>query len=123
MANANLARQWLLDNGCAPDRQFAAVSAAPDKAVAWGVEPDRIFGFADGIGGRYSLWSAVGLPIMIAVGPKRFYELLKGAHDMDNHVRHTPVRDNLAVMMACLRIFYRNLHNKSAYGIMAYDQG
>ena len=122
MANANLARQWLLDNGCAPDRQFAAVSAAPDKAVEWGVEPDRIFGFADGIGGRYSLWSAVGLPIMIAVGPKRFYELLKGAHDMDNHVRHTPVRDNLAVMMACLRIFYRNLHNKSAYGIMAYDQ-
>ena len=122
MANARLARQWLLDNGCAPDRQFAAVSAAPDKAVEWGVEPDRIFGFADGIGGRYSLWSAVGLPIMIAVGAKRFYELLKGAHDMDNHVRQAPARDNLAVMMAAIRIFYRNIHHKSAYGIMAYDQ-
>ena len=122
MANANLARQWLLDNGCAPDRQFAAVSAAPDKAVEWGVEPDRIFGFADGIGGRYSLWSAVGLPIMIAVGVKRFYELLKGAHDMDNHVRYTPPRENLAMMMAGMRIFYRNIQDKSAYGIMAYDQ-
>ena len=122
MANAALARQWLVEAGCAPDRQFAAVSAAPDKAEAWGIEPDRIFGFADGIGGRYSLWSAVGLPIMIAVGTTRFYEMLKGAFDMDTHVRTTPARHNIPMMLAALRIFYRNIHHKSAYGIMAYDQ-
>lgn len=122
MANAALARQWLIDNGCMPDRQFAAVTAAPQHAADWGVEADRIFGFADGIGGRYSLWSAVGLPVMIAVGAVRFYELLKGAHDMDNHVKSTPPRQNLAMMMAALRIFYRNIVGKSAYGIMAYDQ-
>ena len=122
MKNAELARAWLVKAGCSPDRHFAAVSAAPEKAEAWGVERDRIFGFEDGIGGRYSLWSAVGLPIMIAVGTRRFYEFLKGAHDMDNHVRTTPARDNLAVMMAGLRIYYRNIQDKTAYGIMAYDQ-
>ena len=122
MTNATLARQWLTKAGCSPDRHFAAVTAAPDKAEAWGVERDRIFGFADGIGGRYSLWSAVGLPIMVAVGTKRFYELLKGAHDMDNHVKTAPARQNLAIMMAGLRVFYRNVKDRSAYGIMAYDQ-
>ncbi|MGC6517280.1 MAG: glucose-6-phosphate isomerase [Candidatus Puniceispirillaceae bacterium] len=122
MKNATLARAWLTKAGCSPDRHFAAVTAAPDKAAAWGVEPDRIFGFADGIGGRYSLWSAVGLPIMIAIGTQAFYECLKGAHDMDNHVKNTPSRQNLAIMMACIRVFYRNIKHKSAYGIMAYDQ-
>ena len=122
MKNAALARAWLTKAGCSADRHFAAVTAAPEKAEEWGVERDRIFGFADGIGGRYSLWSAVGLPIMVAVGTKRFYELLKGAHDLDNHVRSTPARDNLAIMMAGLRIYYRNIENRSAYGIMAYDQ-
>lgn len=122
MKNAALARAWLTKAGCSADRHFAAVTAAPDKAEAWGVERDRIFGFEDGVGGRYSLWSAVGLPIMIAVGTKRFYEFLKGAHDMDNHVKSAPPRQNLAIMMAGIRIYYRNIKGKSAYGIMAYDQ-
>ena len=122
MTNANLARAWLTKAGCSADRHFAAVTAAPSRAEQWGVEPDRVFGFADGIGGRYSLWSAVGLPIMIAVGTKRFYELLKGAHDMDHHVRTATPRENLAFMMAGVRIYYRNIQNRSAYGIMAYDQ-
>ena len=122
MTNARLAREWVLAAGCMADRQFSAVTAAPEKAEEWGVEPDRIFGFADGIGGRYSLWSAVGLPIMVAIGPERFYEMLKGAHDMDQHVRHMPARQNIAIMMAGLRIYYRNIQNRSAYGIMAYDQ-
>ena len=122
LKNAALARAWLTKAGCSADRHFAAVTAAPDKATEWGVEPDRIFGFADGIGGRYSLWSAVGLPIMVAIGTKRFYELLKGAHDMDNHVTSAPARTNLPIMMAALRIYYRNIRHHSAYGIMAYDQ-
>ena len=122
MTNASLARAWLTKAGCSADRHFAAVSAAPMRAEEWGIEPDRIFGFEDGIGGRYSLWSAVGLPIMIAVGIKRFYELLKGAHDMDNHVREAKPRDNLAFMMAGVRIYYRNIEKRAAYGIMAYDQ-
>ena len=122
MKNAALARAWLTKAGCSADRHFAAVTAAPEKAQEWGVERDRIFGFADGIGGRYSLWSAVGLPIMVAIGTQRFYELLKGAHDMDNHVKTAAPRDNLAMMMAALRIYYRNIAHKSAYGIMAYDQ-
>ena len=122
MTNATLARAWLTKAGCSADRHFAAVTAAPEKAEAWGVERDRIFGFADGIGGRYSLWSAVGLPIMVAVGTKRFYELLKGAHDMDNHVKTAPARQNLAIIMAGIRVLYRNIKDRSAYGIMAYDQ-
>ena len=122
MKNASLARDWLNKAGCSSDRHFAAVTAAPEKAELWGVERDRIFGFANGVGGRYSLWSAVGLPIMVAVGTRRFYELLKGAHDMDNHVTTARPRDNLAIMMAAVRIYYRNIENRSAYGIMAYDQ-
>jgi len=122
MKNASLARDWLTKAGCSSDRHFAAVTAAPEKAEAWGVERDRIFGFANGVGGRYSLWSAVGLPIMVAVGTQRFYEMLKGAHDMDNHVKTAPARENLAIMMAGVRIYYRNIENRSAYGIMAYDQ-
>ena len=122
MKNAALARAWLTKAGCSADRHFAAVTAAPEKAEAWGVERDRIFGFADGIGGRYSLWSAVGLPIMVAIGTRAFYEFLKGAHDMDQHVRNTPSRDNLAIMMAGIRIYYRNVKHHAAYGIMAYDQ-
>lgn len=122
MKNATLARAWLVKAGCSPDRHFAAVTAAPEKAEEWGVERDRVFGFADGIGGRYSLWSAVGLPIMVAIGTKGFYEMLKGAHDMDNHVKTAPARQNMAMMMAGLRVYYRNVQNRSAHGIMAYDQ-
>ena len=118
MRNAALARDWL---GAHPG-QMAAVTAAPQVARDWGVASDRIFDFDQGVGGRYSLWSAVGLPVMIDVGPAAFAEMLAGAAAMDDHVRTAPHDVNLPVLMGLLRIWNRNFMGRATHGIMPYDQ-
>ncbi len=126
LTNANTARQWFLDQGAsAADiaRHFVAVSTNAEKVAAFGIDLDNMFGFWDWVGGRYSLWSAVGLPIMLAVGPDAFDELLAGAHDMDEHFRTAPWQENLPVMLGLLGIWYINGLRAGTQLVSPYDHG
>ena len=98
LQNASLARSWLKQANVTPFNQMAAITAAPQKAIDWGISKEKIFDFADGIGGRYSLWSSVGLPIMIAIGNKNFRSFLEGAAEIDKHVFNTPIRNNICLL-------------------------
>ena len=118
MRNAALSRDWL--GGRGPG--MVAVTAAPQAARDWGVTEDRIFDFDEGVGGRYSLWSAVGLPVMIGIGPDHFADMLAGAAAMDEHFRTTPFDANLPVLMGMMRVWNRNFMGHATHGIMPYDQ-
>ncbi len=108
---AATARRWLSDNGCPEDQiagHFAAITASPEQALAQGYRPDQTFLFWDWVGGRYSVWSALGLPLAIAIGAQHFRAFLAGAHAMDQHFRHAPLAENLPVLMALSGIWNRN---------------
>ena len=122
LQNALLAKNWLRQASITPSDKMAAITSAPQKAIDWGISKENIFDFADGIGGRYSLWSAVGLPIMIAIGNKNFISFLEGASKIDKHVLNTPIRNNIPVILALLRIWNRNFLDIPMHGIMPYDQ-
>ena len=122
LSNAELARHWLIQAGVAPQSSMAGVTASPDKAAAWGVPAERIFAFDEGVGGRYSLWSAVGLPVMLGIGSQQFTRFLQGAQDMDQHFVTAPLAENLPVLMGIVRIWNRNFLDFPAYGLMPYDQ-
>ncbi len=119
MTNARTARAWL---GEARAGQFAAVSTALVKTAAFGIDPDRVFGFWDWVGGRYSVWGAVGLPLMIAIGPERFVEFLAGAHEMDRHFAQAPLERNLPVLLALVGIWHRNVCGYPTRAVLPYDQ-
>ena len=122
LVNAGLAKGWLQQNGVAPDAAMAAVTAYQKRAVDWGMDPARIFNFDTAVGGRYSLWSAVGLSVMIAIGSRAFDQLLDGAHAMDNHFETAPFASNIPLIMGLLRVWHRSYLGHMAYGIMPYDQ-
>lgn len=108
---AESARRWLADGGIAVSAQgphWMAVTANPERAQHWGVPPAQIFRFWDWVGGRYSLWSAIGLPLAIAIGADAFRQLLAGGHAMDEHFRHAPPAHNLPLALALLGIWNRN---------------
>lgn len=122
--NANAARDWFLRNGGPEElihKHFAAVSSNVKKAVAFGIAEENIFPMWDWVGGRYSLWSAIGLPIAIAVGMENFYALLDGAHQMDEHFRTAPLEENLPVIMGTLGVWYINFHNAQTHALIPYD--
>jgi glucose-6-phosphate isomerase len=125
LMNAQSARAWLVDKlgseGAVP-RHFVAVSTATTEVKKFGIDPDNMFGFWDWVGGRYSLWSAVGLPIALMVGMDRFEEMLSGAHDMDEHFRSAPMEKNVPVVLALLGIWYSNFLGASTHAILPYDQ-
>ncbi len=109
MANAAFARAWLLDHFADPaavGSHFAAVTANPQAALDWGVAPGNVFEFWEWVGGRYSLASAVGLPLMMAIGPERFQELLQGCAAMDDHFRSAPPRANLPLLLALIGVWH-----------------
>ncbi|NBN77110.1 glucose-6-phosphate isomerase [Microvirga tunisiensis] len=124
MTNARSARLWVANalGERAVGDHFAAVSTAIDKVAAFGIEPSRVFGFWDWVGGRYSVWSAIGLPLMIAIGPDAFAEFLEGAHDMDRHFRTAPLEDNLPVLMGLVGVWNRNALGHAARAVLPYDQ-
>jgi len=124
MANAATARRWIAAalGEAAVGAHFAAVSTALDKVAAFGIAPDRVFGFWDWVGGRYSVWSAIGLPVMIAVGPTHFRAFLAGAHAMDEHFRTAPLAHNLPVLLGLIGIWHRDICNYPARAILPYDQ-
>ncbi len=124
LLNAQVARDWLVAalGAHQASAHLVAMTAADDKAKAFGVPDDHIFGFADWVGGRYSLWSSIGLPIMIAVGPQNFERLLAGAQAMDEHFRTAPLDKNIPVLMGMLGIWYRNIWQYPAHLLLPYDQ-
>ncbi len=125
MTNAASARAWLIESlgsETAVGRHFVAVSTNRREVEAFGIDAADMFEFWDWVGGRYSLWSAIGLPIALAVGMDRFEELLAGAHDMDEHFRTAPLAENMPVVLALLGIWYRNFLGVSNHAILPYDQ-
>ena len=124
MTNAGTARGWIADRlgQAAVGAHFAAVSTALDKVAAFGIDQSRVFGFWDWVGGRYSLWSAIGLPIMIAVGPENFRRFLAGAEAMDRHFREAPMRGNLPMMLGLVGFWHRAICGYPARAVIPYDQ-
>jgi glucose-6-phosphate isomerase len=124
MTNAATARKWIEQalGAAAVARHFAAVSTALDKVASFGIAPDRVFGFWDWVGGRYSLWSAIGLPVMISVGAGRFREFLAGAHEMDRHFATAPLLKNIPVVMGLIGYWHRVICNYPTRAVIPYDQ-
>ncbi|MEP0233073.1 MAG: glucose-6-phosphate isomerase [Roseibium sp.] len=124
MTNAQTARRWIAETlgEEAVGDHFAAVSTALDKVSDFGIQEDRVFGFWDWVGGRYSVWSAIGLPLMIAIGPDAFNEFLDGAHSMDQHFAEAPLRENLPVLMGLIGVWNRDVLGHSARAVLPYDQ-
>jgi glucose-6-phosphate isomerase len=125
MTNAASARRWLV-SGLRDERavatHFAAISTNLEATAAFGIAPDRVFEFWDWVGGRYSLWSAIGLPIAIAVGMDRFESLLGGAHAMDRHFRTAPLETNAPVLLGLLGVWYRNFLGCATQAVLPYEQ-
>lgn len=125
LTNAGSARAWLLESlgdEAAVARHFVAVSTNLPAVRAFGIDDANVFGFWDWVGGRYSLASAVGLSLMLAVGPGRFGEVLSGMHAMDTHFREAPFPQNLPVLMALLGVWNRNFLGAEALAVLPYDQ-
>jgi glucose-6-phosphate isomerase len=125
MTNAASARAWLVErlgDERAVGRHFVAVSTNAQAVAAFGIDPANMFVFWDWVGGRYSLWSAIGLPIALAVGFERFEELLAGGHAMDEHFRSAPLERNLPVILALLGVWYRNFLGAESHAVLPYDQ-
>jgi glucose-6-phosphate isomerase len=124
MTNAASARAWVASalGEAAVGDHFAAVSTRLDKVAEFGVKPDRVFGFWDWVGGRYSLWSSIGLSLTIAIGPENFEEFLRGGFDVDEHFQRAPLSHNIPVLMALIGVWHRNVWGFSAQAVIPYDQ-
>jgi glucose-6-phosphate isomerase len=125
LTNAHTARDWFLrhlDDESAIARHFVAVSSNAEKVSEFGIDTTNMFEFWDWVGGRYSLCSAIGLPIAIAIGMTRFEDLLAGAHDMDQHFQQSALEQNMPVLLALLGVWYHNFFGAESYAIEPYDQ-
>ena len=122
MANAKVAKAWFeAQGGTDIEKHFVATTTNVEAAAAFGIT--TTFGFWDWVGGRYSLWSAIGLPIAIAIGGDHFRELLAGAHAMDRHFAQTPAPQNLPIVLGLLDVWYRNFHGFGSRSVAPYHQG
>ncbi|HWH81747.1 MAG TPA: glucose-6-phosphate isomerase [Burkholderiaceae bacterium] len=122
MANAHAAKAWFeATGGTDTAKHFVATTTNVEAAAAFGIT--TTFGFWDWVGGRYSLWSAIGLPIALAIGAEHFRALLGGAHAMDEHFRHTPAPKNLPLVLGLVDVWYRNFHRFTSRNVAPYHQG
>ena len=124
LKNAQAARSWYLAQGgteACIDRHFIAVSSNVDAAIEFGIAPENILPIWDWVGGRYSLWSAIGLPIALSIGMSNFKELLGGAWSMDQHFQSAPFAENMPVIMAMLGIWYSDFWQAQSHAILPYD--
>ena len=125
MTNAHSARDWFLaeagDNAHVA-KHFAALSTNATAVAEFGIDTDNMFEFWDWVGGRYSLWSAIGLSISLSIGFDNFAELLDGAHEMDNHFASTEFESNIPVILALIGVWYNNFHGAESEAILPYDQ-
>lgn len=125
MTNAHTAREWFLKkakNEKHIAKHFAALSTNEKEVVKFGIDKNNIFGFWDWVGGRYSLWSAIGLSIALTIGYKNFEQLLKGAYNTDNHFKETSLEKNIPVLMALIGLWYSNFFGSQTEAILPYDQ-
>ncbi len=129
LTNARLCKAWLLDRlpagsdaGAAVAQHFVAVSTALDKVAEFGIDPNNAFGFWDWVGGRYSMDSAIGLSLVIAIGPQHFAHLLAGFHAMDEHFRTAPAADNVPLKMGLLNVWYTNFLGAHTHAVLPYAQ-
>ncbi|MFN3018945.1 glucose-6-phosphate isomerase [Vibrio coralliilyticus] len=125
MTNAHSARDWFLESAgdeAHVAKHFAALSTNAPAVSEFGIDTDNMFEFWDWVGGRYSLWSAIGLSIALAVGYDNFVELLDGAHEMDNHFASTELESNIPVILALVGLWYNNFHGAESEAILPYDQ-
>ncbi|SDP37050.1 glucose-6-phosphate isomerase [Klenkia soli] len=132
LTNARLARQWLWDGLGTPDsdderrsavaQHFVAVSTALEKVADFGIDTDNAFGFWDWVGGRYSVDSAIGTSLAVAIGPERFAEFLAGFHAVDEHVRTTPLERNVPLLMGLLNVWYVNFLDAHTHAVLPYSQ-
>ncbi|RWR08654.1 glucose-6-phosphate isomerase [Paenirhodobacter populi] len=122
MTNAETARRWMAGRVADPAAQFAAISTATDRTAAFGIPDSRVFGFEDWVGGRYSVWSPIGLSLMIAVGPANFAEFHAGGAAMDRHFRETPFAQNLPVLLALVGIWHNQVLGHATRAVLPYDQ-
>src|SRR4029079_19590249 len=125
MTNAHTARDWSLAGLGADEKSvakhFVAVSTNAAEVAKFGIDTDNMFGFWDWVGGRYSMDSAIGLSLMIAIGPERFHEMLAGFHAMDEHFRTAPFEKNLPVLLGLIGIWYNNFLGAQSVAILPYD--
>ncbi|MEZ9466516.1 glucose-6-phosphate isomerase [Vibrio breoganii] len=125
MTNAHSARDWFLaeaQDEAHVAKHFAALSTNGQAVSEFGIDTDNMFEFWDWVGGRYSLWSAIGLSIALGVGYDNFVELLAGAHEMDNHFKSTDLENNIPTILALIGIWYNNFHGAESETILPYDQ-
>jgi glucose-6-phosphate isomerase len=125
MTNAQTAREWFLKEGRTEHdiaRHFVAVSTNGKAVSAFGIDTENMFGFWDWVGGRFSLWSAIGMPIALAIGAENFDALLQGAYEMDEHFRTTPLERNLPILMGLLDVWYTNFFGAESQAVLPYDE-
>ncbi|MFS1977199.1 glucose-6-phosphate isomerase [Vibrio splendidus] len=125
MTNAHSARDWFLaeaGDDAHVAKHFAALSTNATSVAEFGIDTDNMFEFWDWVGGRYSLWSAIGLSISLSIGFDNFAELLDGAHEMDNHFASTEFESNIPVILALIGVWYNNFHGAESEAILPYDQ-
>ena len=125
MTNASTARAWVLDvlkDDAAVAKHFVAVSTNAEGVAEFGIDTENMFGFWDWVGGRYSMCSAVGLPLMVAIGPENFTEMLDGFHAMDRHFAEAPLSENMPVLLGLLGVWYNNFFGAQSHAILPYDQ-
>jgi len=124
MTNAASARRWIAEalGEDAVGAHFAALSTNLDAVADFGIDAERVFGFWDWVGGRYSVWSAIGLPLAISIGAENFTAFLDGAHRMDEHFRTADLSANMPVLMAAIGVWNRNVLGMTSHGVMPYDQ-
>ncbi|MGD9641256.1 MAG: glucose-6-phosphate isomerase [Elusimicrobiales bacterium] len=125
MTNAGSARDWALKalkEEAAITRHFVAVSTNAAKVSEFGIDTDNMFGFWDWVGGRYSMFSAIGLSTMLAIGPRHFREMLAGAHEMDEHYRNAPFEENIPALMGLLGIWNNNFFGAQSIAVLPYEQ-
>ncbi len=125
LMNAGTAKEWFLNSAKSSDaiaKHFVAVSTNTREVLKFGIDPKNMFGFWDWVGGRYSLWSAVGLGIALYIGMDNFEELLAGGHEADEHFQSAPLEQNIPVIMALLGIWYNNFFGAQTHAILPYDQ-
>lgn len=124
MLNANTAKVWLQKalGKTALQRHMLAITSYTTRAMSFGIEPEHILPLWDWVGGRFSIWSAIGLPVMIAIGPDHFRAFLQGAHAMDEHFATAPLHQNMPVVLALLSIWYINIFGTHSYAVLPYQQ-
>lgn len=121
MTNAATSRDWMAGSVTDPAAQFVALSSALDRTADFGIDPSRVFGFEDWVGGRYSVWGPIGLSLMLAIGPERFDEFLAGGAATDAHFRSAPLAENLPVLLALVGIWHHQICGYPTRAVLPYD--